>query len=128
MSPFGRYLATLRLHRRVKQKDLANAVGVHPCYISLIESGKKSPPPGRLINLITLALDLQDDEAGLLRRYADESIKVMHVPEDLPMEGYAFIYDLRKSLKLLSIDDFKELRSIVSMNKVLGEERMKNSA
>ena len=42
MNPFGMYLITLRLKHRFKQKDLASAIGVHPCYISMIESGKKA--------------------------------------------------------------------------------------
>lgn len=41
MTPFGRYLTTLRLNRRIKQKDLAEALDVDPSYISAIENGNK---------------------------------------------------------------------------------------
>ncbi|WP_139303229.1 helix-turn-helix domain-containing protein [Neptunomonas phycophila] len=34
MNPFGMYLASLRLQHRMKQKDLAEALGVNASYIS----------------------------------------------------------------------------------------------
>jgi len=66
MTPFGRYLTTLRLNRRVKQKELAEALDVDPSYISAIESGKKAPPSNKAIQEIVIALKLPRDEELLL--------------------------------------------------------------
>lgn len=48
MSPFGRYLQLLRIKRHIKQKELADAIGVNPSYISLLETGRKLPPSSKI--------------------------------------------------------------------------------
>ena len=124
MTPFGRYLTALRLNRRVKQKELAEALGVDPSYISVIESGKKAPPSNKAIEEIVIALKLPRDEELLLWNYADQSIRVMHIPDDLPMETYALIQEFRKSLKKLSAGQVNVIRSVISMERAESKERI----
>ncbi|MCP4597950.1 helix-turn-helix transcriptional regulator [Neptuniibacter sp.] len=124
MTPFGRYLATLRLNRQVKQKELAEALGVDPSYISAIESGKKPPPSNRVIREIVGELALPKDEEALLWNYADQSIRVMHIPDDLPLETYALIQEFRKSLKSLSAGQVNVIRSVISMERNDCNERL----
>ena len=116
MNPFGMYLASLRLQHRMKQKDLAEALGVNASYISGIESGRKSPPSSKMISEIAKAMRLSDVEKTELWNYADQSIKVVHIPDDLPLEGYAFMQELRKSMGSLSSKHFNALRSVVSLS------------
>jgi transcriptional regulator with XRE-family HTH domain len=117
MNPFGMYLASLRLQHRLKQKDLAEALGVNASYISGIESGRKSPPSSKLINEIAKVMALSKAEKSQLWNYADQSIKVVHIPDDLPLEGYAFMQELRKAMGSLSSNHFDVLRSVVSLSK-----------
>lgn len=117
MNPFGMYLASLRLQHRLKQKDLAEALGVNASYISGIESGRKSPPSSKLINEIAKVMALSKAEKSQLWNYADQSIKVVHIPDDLPLEGYAFMQELRKAMGSLSSKHFDVLRSVVSLSK-----------
>ncbi|MFB9886173.1 helix-turn-helix domain-containing protein [Balneatrix alpica] len=44
MTPFGTYLEHLRRSRRMQQKQLADLMGINPCYVSTLERGRKGPP------------------------------------------------------------------------------------
>ena len=115
MTPFGRYLATLRINHRVKQKDLAIAMGVNPSYISAIESGKKGRPAADSIKVIVKTLGLKRAEESMLRDYATQSIRTFHVPDDLPEEEYAVIRDFKNSLGSLTRGQISLIRSILAM-------------
>ncbi|MDO6514040.1 helix-turn-helix domain-containing protein [Neptuniibacter sp. 2_MG-2023] len=116
MNPFGMYLTTLRLKRRFKQKDLAKSLNVYSSYISEIESGKRNPPSSKVINSIADAMSLSKNETVQLNAYAEQSIKVFHVPDDLPMEGYSCMHKLRLSIKNLSAEQFNVLESMKNVN------------
>ncbi len=118
MTPFGRYLSTLRLNRRVKQKELAEALDVNPSYISAIESGTKLPPSNKVLKETVVFLKLAKEEEKLLWDYADQSIRVMHIPDDLPFETYAMIQQFRKSLRELSAGQVSVISSVLSMESV----------
>jgi len=44
MTPFGARLRALRKARGINQKDMAEALGVSPAYISALEHGKRGRP------------------------------------------------------------------------------------
>lgn len=128
MNPFGMYLTTLRLKHRFKQKDLAKVLNVYSSYISEIESGRRNPPSTKVIDSITSAMSLNREEVDQLKAYAEQSVKVIHVPDDLPLEGYSCMHKLRQSLKNLSAEQFNVLESmIVALDKTGGDERCKRS-
>ncbi len=54
MTPFGLFLESLRRSRQLQQVQLAHRLGVNPCYVSSIESGKKGPPSKQLSSGILL--------------------------------------------------------------------------
>lgn len=115
MTPFGTYLTTLRIHRRVKQKDLAAALRVNPSYISSIESGKKGPPAKHVIEGIIKILGLKKDEQSMLWNYARQSVRTFRIPDDLTEEQYAIHYDFQDSLGSLTNGQISLIRSILSM-------------
>ena len=128
MNPFGMYLTTLRLKHRLKQKDLAEALDVYSSYISEIESGRRNPPSSKVIDAIASAMSLSKDEVAQLNGYAEQSIKVFHVPDDLPMEGYSCMHKLRQSIKNLSAEQFNVLESMITaLDKTGGDEKCKRS-
>ncbi len=94
MNPFGMYLTTLRLKHRFKQKDLAEALDVYSSYISEIESGRRNPPSSKVIDAIAYAMSLSRDEVAQLNGYAEQSIKVFHVPGLSIQRSMAIVADV----------------------------------
>ncbi|BBB24609.1 helix-turn-helix domain-containing protein [Amphritea japonica] len=115
MTPFSSYLESLRRSRRIKQKDFANEVGVSSCYISAIELGRKNPPSHDIIESMIKALQLSSKEASLLWDYAEQSIRVLRIPEDLPLEEYAVVNDLKRSFGSLSKEQITIIRATLSI-------------
>lgn len=129
MNPFGMHLTTLRLKHRFKQKDLAKALNVYSSYISEIESGKRNAPSAKVISSIAQVMSLTEAEHNELNIFAEQSVKVLHVPDDLPLEGYSYIYKLRRSLKNLSAEQFIVLESLIGvLEKTEGDKVCKNRA
>lgn len=116
MTPFGTYLESLRRSRRMKQCDLAKIIGINPSYISAIESGSKAPPSHQITRAIADALELSQKEEFLLWEYAEQSIRVLRIPEDLPLEEYAVINDLKKAFGSLDQKQIAIIRTVLSMN------------
>ena len=85
---FGIYLKSLRLSRSpaMTQEALAQAIGRSKMTVSQFESGKNSPPQGKLLDKIIEALELNADEKEKLVFLAAKSRKAM--PQDI--EDYFF--------------------------------------
>jgi transcriptional regulator with XRE-family HTH domain len=64
---FGPLLRAARLSRRVRQQELARAVGVTPEHLSRIERGRRPPPRSAVVERVIAALALADAEANRLR-------------------------------------------------------------
>ncbi|WP_227096646.1 helix-turn-helix domain-containing protein [Aeromonas veronii] len=58
MTPFGIYLENLRRSRRIQQKQLADLMGINPCYVSTLERGRKGPPSAEVLNRLIKNLNL----------------------------------------------------------------------
>ncbi|RQM53462.1 XRE family transcriptional regulator [Aeromonas caviae] len=68
MTPFGIYLENLRRSRRIQQKQLADLMGINPCYVSTLERGRKGPPSAEVLNRLIKNLNLsRDEQEGLWR-------------------------------------------------------------
>lgn len=113
MNPFGLYLSTLRHRKRMKQKAVAEAMGLSPSYICEIENGRRNPPSAQVIDSIAEVMSLSPGELRTLHEYAEQSVKVFHMPEDLPMEGYSCMHQMRRALRTLSSEQFSALESMI---------------
>lgn len=49
LTALGKFVAILRIHKGVSQKDMALAIGIAPSYTSCIELGKREVPEAYFI-------------------------------------------------------------------------------
>lgn len=70
MTPFGLQLRKLREERGVTQKEMAQAIGVSPAYLSALEHGNRGRPSWVLLQRMVGYLNVIWDEAEALQRAA----------------------------------------------------------
>ena len=70
MPPFGDRMRNLRAERGVTLKDMADAIGVSPAYLSALEHGKRGRPGWHLIQRIIAYFNIIWDEAEEVVRLA----------------------------------------------------------
>ena len=73
MTPFGEKLRALRAERGVRQKDMAQAIGVSAAYLSALEHGRRGAPTWTLIQKIIGYFNVIWDDAEELARLAEAS-------------------------------------------------------
>ncbi len=73
MTPFGERLRQLRRARGETARDLAQALGVSPAYLSALEHGHRGRPSRRLVELICQHFGIIWDEAETLQQLARTS-------------------------------------------------------
>ena len=66
MTPFGERIRQLRNKRNISQKEMANALGVSPAYLSALEHGKRSAPSFDFVQRIIIYFNIIWDEADEL--------------------------------------------------------------
>ncbi|MCA3554323.1 helix-turn-helix domain-containing protein [Aestuariivirga sp.] len=70
MTPFGDRMRKLRAERGVTLKEMAEALGVSPAYLSALEHGKRGRPGWHLIQRILAYFNIIWDEADEVVRLA----------------------------------------------------------
>ena len=73
MTPFGDAVRDLRAKRGVTQKQMAEAIGVSPAYLSALEHGKRGRPTWFMVQRIIAFFNVIWDEAEELQRLAELS-------------------------------------------------------
>ena len=73
MTPFGEKLRELREARGVQLKDMADALGVTPTYLSALEHGRRSKPNWSFVQRVIHYFNIIWDEADNLQRLAELS-------------------------------------------------------
>lgn len=63
---FGEYLRQLRESRSLRQKDIAESLGVSTVYVCDIEKGRRNPPSADKITVIAQVIGLSDKESSML--------------------------------------------------------------
>ncbi len=116
MTPFGNTLSKLRRSRKLQQRQLAESIGVQPCYISAIEGGKKGPPSKQVLEKIFDSLELTFEETQSLQATIKPSEKVFRLPDSVSLEEYAFLWELRQRIGSLSSEEL----SIMTNTLILG--------
>jgi transcriptional regulator with XRE-family HTH domain len=102
MTPFGNALSQLRRSRKLQQRELAERIGVQPCYVSALEGGKKGPPSKAVLHNIFESLELTPEEIQSMERTIGPSERVFRVPDRVSLEECAFLWELRQRLGSLS--------------------------
>lgn len=70
MTPFGQKLRLLRRSRGVTQREMAEALGVSPAYLSALEHGRRGLPTWAMVQKIIGYFNVIWDEAEELERLA----------------------------------------------------------
>ena len=70
MTPFGAKIRELRKQRKVSMKDMADAIGVTPAYLSALEHGHRGLPSWYLVQRIIAYFNVIWDEAEEITRLA----------------------------------------------------------
>jgi transcriptional regulator with XRE-family HTH domain len=98
MSPFAIYLRNLRVHRRMRQKDLAETLGYEQSYVSAIELGAKGPPNREFVDRIIAKLGIADDERLELETAYERSSRTLRLPTTASADLYGMFYELGRHL------------------------------
>ncbi|WP_406855598.1 helix-turn-helix transcriptional regulator [Alsobacter sp. KACC 23698] len=73
MTPFGERLRALRAERGLALKDMAEALGVSPTYLSALEHGRRGRPNWGFVQRVIQYFNIIWDDAEDLLRLADLS-------------------------------------------------------
>jgi transcriptional regulator with XRE-family HTH domain len=106
MSNFGRRVTELRDRLGLKQRTLAQRVGLTPSHLNKIEKGVRNPPAVETILSIIQVLHLNHNEAEELVQLAGYSPKVLQVGGGLvynapPLEASPSTYAFKRFLTAL---------------------------
>ncbi|BCO11650.1 helix-turn-helix transcriptional regulator [Aeromonas veronii] len=115
MTPFGLYLENLRRSRRIQQKQLADLMGINPCYVSTLERGRKGPPSAEVLNRLIKNLNLSRDEQEGLWRAAELSEMTFRLPEGMSQDEFEMVHDLRNHLGTLNEDQVLIIRKVLGL-------------
>ena len=102
MTPFGEYLEHLRRSRSLQQKQMADVMGINPCYVSALEKGRRRAPSKQVISRIIERLNLTQDEQAALWHAVEISEPLLKLPNSMSKAEFEFVHKLRNSLGNLS--------------------------
>jgi transcriptional regulator with XRE-family HTH domain len=114
VTPFGEALRQLRAKKGVTQRQLAEAIGVTPAYLSALEHGKRGRPTFELLQRITGYFNIIWDEAEELFQVAEASRpKVVLDTTGLAPAYTAFANALAARIRSLPPDVLEEMRRLL---------------
>ena len=113
MTPFGRFMRTLRLDKSMLLKECADMLEVTPAYLSALEHGKKGTPNDKFVQRIVAALRLSpDEERALHGAIRDSETRII-----LPLKATPFAFEtanaFARELPSLTEDQLKRIRAIM---------------
>lgn len=116
MTPFGEYLEHLRRSRYLQQKQLADVMGINPCYVSALEKGRKGPPSKQVLQKLVENLNLTQEEEHGLWHSVELSDLNLRLPANMSTQEFEFLYDLRKNLGQLSQNQLVIMQTALKMS------------
>lgn len=115
MTPFGIEVSKFLRRSRMRQCDLAEAVGVHPTYLSALLHGRKGHPTGKQVAAIAQALRLPSRDAASLEAAANDSFKTLELPCDANVEERRVAARLVSAMGCLLPDQIRAINSILDL-------------
>lgn len=67
---FAEQLFQKRLHRNLRQKQVALEAGIDPSYLAALEHGRRPPPESDILHRLIRSLSMPDTEGSALRQAA----------------------------------------------------------
>ena len=122
MTPFGLHLQELRRRRNITQKQMAEAIGVSPAYLSALEHGQRGKPSWAMLQRIVGFLNVIWDEAEKLQELAALSNpKVTIDTIKLSAQATQTVNLLDRHIRDFSDQDFRsleaEIKKIITVKK-----------
>lgn len=118
MTPFGNALRELRERKGVSQKEMAQAIGVSPAYLSALEHGKRGLPNFDFLQRVAGYFNIIWDEAEELFAIAGRSDpRVVLDTVGLPPEYTAFANELARRIRHLPPDVLRDLQDVLDAAK-----------
>ena len=113
-TPFGKAVRHLRARKGVSQKEMAEALGVSPAYLSALEHGKRGMPSFDFLQRVAGYFNVIWDEAEELARIAAISDpRVVVDTAGLPPEYTAFANRLAAEIADLPPETVRRLAGIL---------------
>ena len=116
ITEFGKAIRKIRIDTDQRLADMAKLIGKSPAFISAIERGEKSPPPGFEEDIVS-AYQLDWEAANLLRNLADASRETFTVKPTSNLEREAAGLMARRMGSGFDALSQQELERIVSILK-----------
>lgn len=115
MTPFGIEVSRFLRLRRMRQCDLARAMGVHPTYLSALLHGRKGHPTDKQIAAIANALELSSRDLASLEVAASDSFRTLELPSDANVEERRVVARLVSAMGCLLPDQIRAINSILDL-------------
>ncbi|MCX8999483.1 helix-turn-helix domain-containing protein [Rhizobiaceae bacterium BDR2-2] len=113
-TPFGETVRRLREQRGVTQKQMAEAIGVSPAYLSALEHGKRGKPSFDFLQRVAGYFNVIWDEAEELFRIAARSDPRVTVDTSgLPAAYTALANRIAREMRQLPPDVIAELDAVL---------------
>ncbi|MDQ0457956.1 helix-turn-helix domain-containing protein [Rhizobium paknamense] len=115
MTPFGDAVRRLREAKGVSQKEMAEAIGVSPAYLSALEHGRRGKPSFNLLQRIAGYFNIIWDEAEELFAEADASHpRAVLDTSGMPSAYTAFANKLSRMIRTLPPDVLEEMEAVLN--------------
>lgn len=115
MTPFGTEVSRFLRIRRMRQCDLATAMGVHPTYLSALLHGRKGHPNEKQIATIAGVLQLSSRDLTALEDAANNSFKSLELPSEANVEERRVAVRLVSAMGHLLPDQIRAINSILDL-------------
>lgn len=114
MTPFGETMRALRRAKGVSQKQMAEALGVSPAYLSALEHGNRSAPSFEFIQRVAGYFNIiWDDLEDLMRVAGLSHPRVVIDTAGLDASYTALANRLSQEIRLLAPQDIEEIKSVL---------------
>ncbi len=115
MTPFGEAVRRLRTVKGVTQKQMAEAIGVSPAYLSALEHGRRSAPSFDFIQRVAGYFNIiWDDVEELLSAGAMSHPRIVIDTSGLGPDYTAFANRLSRHIRKLDQASLKEMSDILA--------------
>ena len=115
MTPLTLELNPLIHLKRIRQKDLANMLGVDPTYLSAVINGRKNPPGEAFFDKLRDKLDLSEEESKRLEQAISYSQKRYLMPDHAEPYQYELAWHFMNMLETLKPGQASAIREILKL-------------
>lgn len=119
MTPFGEALRRLRAERGVTQRQMAEAIGVSPAYLSALEHGNRSEPSWEFVQRVIGYFNIIWDEAEELQMLAGLSRpKVTIDTSGLEPKATELANKLAAVIRQLDVETLEQIEALIDASQL----------